>query len=75
MFQSEVPLVHCIFDEMKILLTTILRRFINADIVDGCKSSRELVQIDVTDTSNHLPLKKIDFVAEDKEENFMFIIH
>lgn len=75
MFQSEVPLIHCIFDEMKILLTTILRRFIKADIVDGCKSSRELVQIDVTGTSNHLPLKKIDFVAEDKEENFMFIIH
>ena len=49
-----------------------LRRFIKADIVDGCIFYRQLVQTDVTETSNHLRHKKIDFGAKAKELVFMF---
>ena len=40
MFQSEELLVQCRFDEIKVLLTTILRRVIKVDIVDSYISRR-----------------------------------
>ena len=40
MFQSEELLVQCSFDEIKVLLTTILRRVIKVDIVDSYISRR-----------------------------------
>ena len=56
MFQSEGPLVHCIFGQMKVVLITILKRFMKPDAVDSCKFAKDLKSRDVSDISKHLPL-------------------
>ena len=68
-FQADGPLAHCIFGEMKILFTTVMKRFLKPSVVDG-KLTKELIQVDPTDSSNQLALHKIDFGAENMKEVF-----
>ena len=68
-FQVDGPLAHCIFGEMKILFTTVMKRFLKPSVVDG-KLTKELIQVDPTDSSNQLALHKIDFGAENMKEVF-----
>ena len=66
-FEANGPLAHCIFAEMKILLTTVMKRFLKSSVVDG-KLTKELIQVDPTNSSNQLALHKIDFGAETMKE-------
>ena len=66
-FQADGPLAHCIFGEMKIILTAVVKRFLKPSVVDG-KLTKELIQVDPTDSSNQLALDKIDFGAETMKE-------
>ena len=65
-FQSEGPLVHLMFTELKSLLTTLLKRFVISAVVDEAKEAKQLIDIDVEDTANILDLSKIDFGLEVK---------
>ena len=62
-FQSEGPLVHRLFPEMKDLLAVIMKRFLNPTLTDG-KLAKDLVAIDVSDPENQLLLKRMDFGHE-----------
>lgn len=61
LLQSAGPLVHCILDEMKLLLVSVLFRFIKPEVVNRCKVTKDLLEIDVEDKNNQLPAKDIDF--------------
>ena len=66
-FQGEGPLVHCMFSEMKNLMTTLMRRFLKPTEIDG-KLAKELLSIDVKDPSYHHDLSKMDFGLEVKTQ-------
>ena len=53
LFQSEEPLVHILFNEMKALLLTMMKRFLKAEVVDKL-SGRELLSVDVKEKENQL---------------------
>ena len=59
--QSEGPLVHFMFREMKLIISTLMRRFMAADMVDKCTTGKELAELDIKDETNNLPLDKCDF--------------
>ena len=61
-------LVHFMFTEMKSLLTTLLKRCVNPAVVDEAMEARQLIDLDVEDTTNILDLSKIDFGLEVKAE-------
>ena len=65
-FQSDWQLVHCMYEEMKILLFTAVIRFLKPKIVDSCKFTEDPQEIDVSDSKNHLPISKIEFGNEAK---------
>ena len=82
-FQSEEPLVHIIFYEMKALLLTTMKRFLKAEVVDKL-SGRELLLVDVKEKENQLeegkmivgakterPLKKLSPFDEKRERGLM----
>ena len=73
-FQANGSLAHCIFGEMKILLMTVMKRFLKPSVVDG-KLTKELIQVDPTDSSNQLALDNIDFGAETMKEVFLFSVY
>ena len=62
--QSEGPLVHYMFSEMKLIISTLMRRFMAVDVVDKCTTGKELAELDIKDETNHLPLEKCDFGSE-----------
>ena len=66
-FQADGTLSHCIFGKMKILLTNVMKCFLKPSVVDG-ELTKELMQVDPTDSSNQLALHKIDFGAETMKE-------
>ena len=68
LMQSEGPLVHFMFGEMKVILSTLMKRFMNPEIVNLCKTSKKLIDLDARDEKNHLPLEKIDFGSETRKE-------
>lgn len=68
-FQSQGPLVHCMYSEMKDLLSTILGRFLKPSLVQGVLA-KDLVVVDVKDASNHKELSKMDFGMEVKTQVF-----
>ena len=62
-FQSEGPLIHVLFGQMKLLLMTVMKRFIKADAVNGLKG-RQLLALNVSDPKIQLPLSSMDIGAE-----------
>ena len=47
--QSEGPLVHFKFSEMKLIISTLMRRFMAAGVVDKCTTGKELAELDIKD--------------------------
>ena len=66
-FQADGILSHCIFGEKKFLLTNAMKRFLKPSVMDG-ELTKELIQADLTDSSNQLEFHKIDFGAETMKE-------
>lgn len=66
-FQQQGPLIHCMFSEMKNLLSTVMGRFIKPSLIRGTLV-KDLVTLDVKNPSNHLELKKMDFGVEAKKQ-------
>ena len=60
MFQTDEPLVHILYSEMRDLLTVLMKRFIKPSVMEG-KSMKELLEIDAADENNQVEMKKIDF--------------
>ena len=60
-FQWESPLVHVLHGEMHRLLMTRMKRFIKENVVEKCERSKDLLNLNINDADNQLPLKKIDF--------------
>ena len=56
---------------MKILLTTVVKRFLKPSVVDG-RLTKGLIQVDPTDSSNQLAVRKIDFEGETMNEGSLF---
>ena len=52
-FQSQEPLIHIVYKEMKNLLLTVMKRFLKAEIVNK-KTGKELLKIDVKKKENQL---------------------
>ena len=63
LFQSKGPLVHIMFQEMKDVVTTIMKRFMKASVVDG-KLTRELMELDIANNDNHLDYTHMGFGQE-----------
>ena len=74
LFQSEGPLVHIMFQEMKDVLTTIMKRFMKASVVDG-KLTRELMELDIENNDNHLDYAHVDFGQEARSQVTANLLH
>lgn len=59
-FQKEDPCVHLLFPQMKHLVTGLLKRFVKPNVVDNNKLAKDLLKMDVTDTSLHLDPDRMD---------------
>ena len=59
-FQSEEPLIHCVFGEMKNVLVSPQRCFVKPRNFEG-KTAKELMKIDAADKENHLEMRNIEF--------------
>ena len=57
-FQTSDPCIHNLFPQMKRLLITLMKRFIQADVVDS-KTASGLMELDVNDPT--IQLVKMDF--------------
>ena len=58
-FQGDGPLIHLMFSELKKLLVTVMKRYIQADEITG-KSAKALLKIDVEKKKEiYLPLEKM----------------
>ena len=53
--------MHCLHGEMTNLLVRLLGRFIKKDVIENGKDSKDLLNIDLSDVSNQISLKKIDY--------------
>lgn len=40
-FQIDGSLVHCLYEEMKVLLFTVMRRFLKPETVNDCKVTKD----------------------------------
>ena len=73
--QSTGPVVHYIFEEMKMLFGTILLQFIKPEVADNCKLTKELLEINVEYMNIHLPAKSIDFGPSAVKRQVKFQFH
>ena len=64
-FQTEAPLVHCIFDELKTMTRTLLARFLKPEVLKD-KTAAELMKINLDDDANYLQLGLVDFGSNAK---------
>ena len=62
-FQTDAPLIHLLFHELKQLLVAVMKRFIKSEEVDG-KSAKSLLKLDVSDKNILLPLEEIEIGAK-----------
>ena len=66
-FQSEGPLIHCMYDEMKTMFLTILSRFMTpASMKD--KLMGDLLKLNLECADYHLPLESIEIGVKAKEK-------
>ena len=68
LFQSQGPLIHVLFKELKSLLKTLMMRFIDQKLVVG-KPAAEIIKIKVDSQENQLPLENI--VVGARTERFL----
>lgn len=64
-FQSEEPLIHCMFDSLKTMLLKILGRFIKPDRLKGITAA-DMVKIELEKEDDYLPLESMDIGAKTK---------
>ena len=64
-FQSDEPLVHCMFDALKTMVLTILGRFLQPDLLKGIPMA-VLCRIDLEKEDNYLLLESIDIDVKSK---------
>ena len=57
-FQSEEPLIQCVFREMKNVLVSLKKRFMKRINFEG-KTAIGLTKIDAADKVNHLEMRNI----------------
>ena len=62
-FQTEGPLIHVMFNELKKLLVTVMKRFIKSKVIEG-KSGNSLLKLDVGKKEIYLPLEEIEIGAK-----------
>ena len=53
MFQGEQPFIHIMYDEIKGLVTTVMKRFLKADKVNGL-TGKQLAVLDVKENEYQL---------------------
>ena len=66
-FQAEGPLVFLIHDDMVEMVLKLLGRFLKTDVIDKCKTSKDLVEVNPKDEENQLPLDKVDVGVKTKK--------
>ena len=64
-FQSDEPLVHCMFDALKTMVLTILGRFLQPDLLKDIPMA-VLCRIDLEKEDNYLLLESIDIDVKAK---------
>ena len=79
-FQTEVPLVHLLWDQLGILLTGLLGRFIRKDLLVN-KAARKLSKIRLEELENHLAYSELEIgeqtcqeiekLSEEKQKKFV----
>ena len=68
LFQSEAPLIHILHDELKLLLSTLMKRFLKRDAVDSL-SGKQLLS--VNDKDSNLQLIEVQMVIGAKTERLL----
>ena len=68
LFQSEAPLIHILHDELKLLLSTLMKRFLKREAVDDL-SGKQLLSVNVKDTN--LQLNEAHMVIGAKTERLL----
>lgn len=66
-FQTEGPLIHCLYSSIVDLIKTILYRFLKEDLIKG-KTGQDLSKIDPTQTENKIQHEKIDIGKPARQE-------
>ena len=64
-FQDAGPLIHILFYKMKDLLISLMKRFLKPSAVDK-KLTKDLLNIDSSDSTIHLEINKMDLVRKQK---------
>lgn len=59
-FQTESPMMPFMADELKIILFTLLSKFIKRYVLDSATTMAQLAKIDVYKDTNLVPAKKVD---------------
>lgn len=67
-FQTDHPMIHVLFDEMKLLLVTVMQRFLKVEAVSGL-SGKQLLSVNVKDDAVRLDASKMVIGA--KTERFL----
>ena len=62
-FQGEGPLVHILYHELQSMLSTLMLRFLKADMINN-KDGRSLLEIDVRNSEIQLDLEKMNVGVE-----------
>lgn len=72
MFQSNKPLLPLMYNELYTVMASVLGRFIKSEKIEKVKNAAQLMDIDVTDTSNQRTAKTINigFGASSACKNF-----
>ena len=49
-----------LYDKLRMIFTSLFKRFMKASIVDNLKTGSDIIKMDVTKLQNHLPVKEVD---------------
>ena len=71
-FQDEGPLIHILFYKMKVLLISLMKRFLKPAV--DKKLTKDLLKIDSSDSTIHLEINKMDFGEEAKNQVNILLI-
>lgn len=58
-FQSNAPLVPFLNEELGLILKSLLEMFVKPSVIQSSKYIADLIKIDIEDTSNYLPTRKV----------------
>jgi len=71
LYQTDNPMIPYMYFDLKSLVKQLLEMIIDPKVIEGCKSGKQLKDLDLLDKTNFLPLNKmsIGFAAEQVIQN------